>query len=321
MPIGIDVSKLKFNVHFLQKNLNAEFENNPKGFKLFFSWLKKHKVLDSKICMESTGKYSHYLANFLFEKSLCVYVVNPACIKFFANSKIKRIKTDESDAKLIAEFCLERAKELKVWEPLSPEQFELLELDRLKSDLTDDLTRLKNRLEGAHTKESKKKLKSLIKQREKELEEFDKELIKEFDKIETLKENKNLLKTIPGIGEGASKTILLETGNIDRFETGRDLAAYTGVTPSIRQSGTSLKSSGNISRKGNKRLRTILYMPALSAMKHNPIIKKFVDKLKAKGKTGKQIVCAVIRKLIHMIFGVLKNRIPFDPNYVNMQFA
>ena len=277
MPVGIDVSKLKFNVHFLDKNIDAEFENNNKGFKKFYSWLKKHKALNSKICMESTGVYSYHLANFLFEKSICVYVVNPFCIKSFAGSKLKRIKTDEVDAQLIAEFCLEREKELQAWKPLPENHLELKELK--------------------------------------------KRLAKKFDKDQALKEKKELLETIDGIGEDTARLILLETGDMENFESARDLAAYTGITPSIRQSGSSLKSNGSISRKGNKHLRSELYMPALSAIKHNPIIKKFAERLKAKGKAWKEIICAVIRKLLHIAFGVLKNRIPFNPNYVNMQFA
>ena len=321
MPVGIDVSKLKFNVHFLEKNIDAEFENNLNGFKKFLSWLKKHKAINSKICMESTGVYSYHLANFLFGKSICVYVVNPFCIKSFASSKLKRIKTDKVDAQLIAEFCLEREKELQPWKPLPENHLELKELNKLKSDLIDDLTCLKNRLEGAHSKILKKKLEKLIKQRALEIKEFKKELAKEFDKDEDLKGKKELLETIDGIGEDTARTILLEAGDIEKFESARDLAAYAGITPSIRQSGTSLKSNGSISRKGNKRLRSELYMPALSAMKHNPVIKEFVERLKAKGKTWKEIICAVIRKLLHMAFGVLKNRIPFDPNYINTQFT
>ncbi len=321
MPVGIDVSKLKFNVHFLEKNIDAEFENNLNGFRKFLSWLKKHKAINSKICMESTGVYSYHLANFLFEKSVCVYVINPFCIKSFAGSKLKRIKTDEVDARLIAEFCLERGKELQLWKPLPAKHFELKELNKLKSDLIDDLTCLKNRLEGAHSEELKKRLEKLIKQREIELKEFKKDLAKEFDKDEDLKEKKELLETIDGIGEDTARTILLEAGDIEKFESARDLAAYAGITPSIRQSGTSLKSSGSISRKGNKRLRSDLYMPALSAMKYNPVIKEFAERLKAKGKAWKEIICAVIRKLLHLAFGVLKNRIPFDPNYINTQFA
>ena len=321
MPIGIDVSKLKFNIHFLEKNIDAEFENNLNGFKKFLSWLKKHKVLNSKICMESTGVYSYHLASFLFEKAFCVYVINPFCIKSFAGSKLKRIKTDKVDAQLIAEFCLEREKELNLWKPLPKNHLELKELNKLKSDLIDDLTCLKNRLEGAHSEMLKQSLRNIIKQREVELKEFKKKLKKEFDKDEDLNEKKKLLETIDGIGENTARTILLEAGDIEKFESARDLAAYAGITPSIRQSGTSLKSNGSISRKGNKRLRSELYMPALSAMKHNPIIKEFAERLKAKGKTWKEIICAVIRKLLHMAFGVLKNRIPFDPNYINTQFA
>ena len=119
MTIGIDVSKLKFNVHFLHKNLDAEFENNIQGFKKFHSWLKKHKALNSFVCMEATGIYSYHLAFFLSENNIKVIISNPYQIKSFANSKLKRIKTDKTDAKLIAEFCEVNNKELRLWTPPS----------------------------------------------------------------------------------------------------------------------------------------------------------------------------------------------------------
>jgi transposase len=136
-----------------------------------------------------------------------------------------------------------------------------------------------------------------------------------------LKKKKDLLQTIPGVGELTAEVILSETRGMKLFEKACQLAAYSGITPMSRQSGSSLNSKGSISRLENKNLRKAMYFPAIVAKKCNPIIKMFCERLSERGKSGKQVICAAIRKLLHIVFGMLKSGKPFDPKYQNLAFS
>ena len=130
-----------------------------------------------------------------------------------------------------------------------------------------------------------------------------------------LKQQRDLLDTIPGLGELSIATLLAEVPNILAFETAAQLAAYVGVTPRQFRSGSSVHRPTHISKCGNARLRAALYFPAMVALRHNPVVRAFGERLKATGHTGKSIVVAAMRKLLHLIYGVLKSGLPFDPSY------
>jgi transposase len=125
-----------------------------------------------------------------------------------------------------------------------------------------------------------------------------------------LKEQSELLQTIPGIGKRTAHLLLAEI-EFKRYDSARQIAAQAGVTPRWRQSGTSLKQTA-LSKLGNARLRKALYFPAIVARQHNEIIREFASRLKKRGKTPMQIVCAAMRKLLHIAFGVLKHKRAFD---------
>ena len=158
-------------------------------------------------------------------------------------------------------------------------------------------------------------MQGLIEKLENGLEEIERKIEVLFENNDELREKKELLKTIPGVGEEVAQVFLSEIPDIKDFGSARQLACHAGITPRIRQSGSSVNSAGRISKIGNARLRKILYMPSMNAMRFNPIMIKFAMRLKERGKKGKQIICAVIRKLIHIIYGVLSSRRAFDPNH------
>ena len=135
-----------------------------------------------------------------------------------------------------------------------------------------------------------------------------------------LKERSALLETIPGIGKLTAARLLAELGDISCFEDAPQLAAYAGLNPKGFRSGSSVHKKTRLSKEGRALLRHILYMPAIVAWKHNPIIRAFCDRLTQRGLPKMAIVAAAMRKLLHLVFGVLKNRQPFDPNYL-MQSA
>lgn len=158
----------------------------------------------------------------------------------------------------------------------------------------------------------KPSLTRIIKMLENEIKTLKKSVKDHIDNDPNLKEQAQLLQTIPGIGE---KTAALLLGEIEfsRYASARQVAAYAGVTPSKAQSGTSLKQT-RLSKLGNGRIRKGLYFPAIVARNHNQIINDFAGRLEKNGKTSMQIICASMRKLLHLAFGVLKHKQPFNPN-------
>ena len=122
------------------------------------------------------------------------------------------------------------------------------------------------------------------------------------------------LQSIPGIGKTTAIAIISETPDINYLHNARQLAAFAGLTPRHRTSGTSLKGRSRLSKMGSATLRKALYFPAIVAKKHNPILSEFAQKLANKGKQTMVIIGAIMRKLLHIIYGVLKHKTPFNPN-------
>jgi transposase len=311
--LGIDISKKKIDILLTlsPKPIKKIFENTSTGHKLLDGWLRGLRVeRDVHICLEATGPYSEPLAEFLFEKGYRVSMVNPKRVREFGGAKLRRNKTDAADARLIADFCL--AMEPELWHPLPPEMKQLQAFTRRIESLDQILQAERNRLKESAPKEVKPSLKRMINSIEKEIEKVTKLIKEHIDNNPDLKEQSDLLRTIPGIGE---KTIPLLLGELEfaAFDSARSVAAFAGLTPRKDQSGSSLDKT-RISKLGSGRVRKALYFPAISALKHNQIIKSFASRLSRNGKRPKEIVCAAMRKLLHIAFGVIKHHRPFDPN-------
>ncbi len=308
--LGIDISKAKFDVALLMndKVKHKKFDNKTNGFSQFVEWLNSYKIQDLHICMEATGIYGEALATFLCDAGYKVSVVNPAQIKGFARGELTRTKTDKADAKLIARFC--RAMNPNPWQPQPPHIRELQALVRRLEALQDMHQQESNRLEGASSiiqasiETIKKKLAEEIK--------IVKEKIKDhIDRHPDLRDKKKLLETIPGVGESTISQVLAFMA-IDNFDSAKKLATFIGLSPKHHISGSSVMGRARLSKIGNSRLRKAFFMPALVAKRYNPILKVFSERLKSAGKSKMLIIGAVMRKLVHIIYGVLKSGKSFD---------
>lgn len=309
--LGIDVSKRKLDValHFDDKTLVKKFDNSTSGCKLLVAWLETLHRESVHVCLESTGVYGDLVAHSMHDAGHIVSVVNPLRVKAYAVSSLRRNKTDKADARLIADFC--QTQNPEPWVPPSPEVLKIQALSRRVDALEEMRQAEKNRLDVSPNN-TRSSIKRMIKMLEKEIHDLEKQIKDHIDQDPKLKNQKDLLETIPGIGEKTSHMLLSEV-EFERFDSARDVAAYAGVTPKQRKSGTSLNYT-RLSKMGNSRLRKRLYFPAIVAGQYNQVIKEFAKRLAKNGKSGKQIVCASIRKLLHIAFGVLKNQTPFDPN-------
>ena len=316
--LGIDISKDKFDVFICGQS--GQFVNDLNGFKALISWLKKKKVFSNlHACLESTGRYGQELAEYLHEKKVKVSIVNPCLIKNFALSLGKRNKTDAIDSEVIARFC--EVNQPSLWEPPSESLKALIELTRTVEDLKKQRQALNNRLEGKLNKTVEKSLKEIVKHLDEQINLLEKKASEIVSDDDNLNGKKSLLMTIPGIGEQTAQIILSETkGKPEEFDSSRALVAYSGLNPSNRQSGKSLNWS-SISRKGSSYFRTKLYFPTLSAIRNNPLIKEFYERLIKKGKAKMQAVCACMAKLLKLAYGVLKSGKEFNPNYQNTAFS
>lgn len=310
--VGIDIAKKKFDVALPlgEKAKSGTFHNTPAGFAIFARWLTKHGVERTHVCMEATGTYGEELALYLYRAGHVVSVVNPAKIKGFAQGELSRTKTDKSDAALIARFC--RAMKPEAWQPPAPEIKKLQALVRRVEELNGMLTQERNRLATANevVKPSIEEVILLLQERIKHLRQL---ISEHIDGDPGLCSKRDLLESIPSIGPTTSAMILAEFGDVERFGDARHMASFCGLTPRHRQSGSSVRGKSRLSKTGSSRIRKALYMPALSAIRYNPVIIAFRKRLLANGKSRMVIVGAIMRKLVHIIFGVLRSGRPFDP--------
>jgi len=309
--LGIDVAKLKLDVALLRddKTRTRQFDNSTAGFQALQAWLTSLHLDNLQVCLEATGSYAEAIAVFLHQAGYRVSVVNPLRIKGEAQAQMKRNKTDRADARLIADFCQKHNP--PPWQPPSPAVAELQAITRRLEVLEEMLQAEKNRLPVTPVK-TQPSVQRMIANLEQEIEELNHSIDDHFDKHPELKEQSRLLQTIPGIGEKTAKFLLAEI-DFSRYESARAVAAYAGVTPRKNQSGTSVKGT-NLSKLGNGRIRKGIYFPAIVAKNHNELVKEFAKRLEERGKSQMQIVCASMRKLLHIAFGVLKNKTPYNPN-------
>lgn len=318
--LGIDVSKSKFDVALLRQDeyLLATFDNVSAGFVKLRKWLKKRKVDNLHACLEATGRYGDELALFLHEAGYQVSVVNPARIKAYAASQLKRNKTDKEDAKVIAHFCATQVPE--PWTPPSQAQQELQAMVRHLEALQTMRQQESNRLQaGVPSVAVRETLEAHIAFLDEQIDQLTERIREHIDQHPGLKQQKDLLISIPGIADVTAAKLLAEIPSLDRFDGAPQLAAYAGLTPSQHQSGSSVFRRGRLAKTGNAHLRRALYMPALVALRWNPIIQVFAERLRERGKHKMVIVGAVMRKLLHIVYGVLKSGMPFDPSYANVQ--
>lgn len=315
--LGIDVGKADLYCHLLLQTepASARFDNNPRGIQGLATWLSKQCPPERlAACLEQTGHYGRAVAGALFELGVgALYLTNPRQIKAFANQRLRRNKSDTADARLIAGFVRSEHAELRPWQPRSACQESVTELGRYASSLTGDTAKLKVRLESAQSSATRESLRRRIAFHEKELAGIRSQIAACISGDEELRARYALLETIPGLGDITCQALLAELPEIELFADARQLAAWAGVTPRHHISGTSGRPTTPITKVGSANLRKALFFPAMNAKTFNPLLKEFAQRLEQNGKTGKQIVVAVMRKLLHQIFGVLKSGQPFDP--------
>ena len=315
--LGIDISKAKFDIHLIggEQTWSGQFDNTDQGFKQLHKWLKKRKGNQVHACMEATGSYGEALTYFLHGQGYQVSVINPKIIKHYGQSKMQRNKTDKLDARLIAQYC--QREQPRVWQPPSEAQRTLRALTRRLEALQTDRTREKTRLKAKeHPGMVEQSIKESIAFYAQQIDKLEAQIQDHIDNHpDELKEKQNLLTSIPGVGNKTSAILLGELPDIQLFKSSKQVTAFAGLTPRQLQSGQ-MHRYGSIYKLGSRRLRNALYFPAMTGMLHNPILRDMAERLAERGITGMSAVAALMRKLLQLVYGVLKSERPFDPDYV-----
>lgn len=311
--LGIDISKDIFDV-YSDQTAHQRFSNDAKGFKDFLKILPK----DTLVVMEATGYYHYRLAQFLYKNNCLVSVVNPLSVKRFIQMKLAKVKTDKSDAKAIFEYG--KMNEVPMYTALTDIQSECLQLFRLLDIYVKKRTQTKNKLHGEKVLGIPSKF--VYNSLHRDLKHLDKEINGiETRLLELVKQEHqhqlSLLKSIPGMGAKTALFLIVITDGFTKFETGSQLCSYVGITPTIRESGSSVRGRSRISKVGNKKLRNLLFLCAFSACKHNKACKELYNRIVAKGKSKKLALIAVSNKLLKQSFAIAKSGLNYDENFVS----
>jgi transposase len=313
--LGIDLSKETFHACLVSDHAEATkaFPNTSKGFEQLTAWLRNRHAVDVHICMEATGAYWERLASYLHGVEQRVSVVNPARIKAFAQSELLRTKTDEVDAALIVRFC--KSQSPKPWLP-PPAQIRVLQaLMRHYEHLKTTRAQQSVYAQSSEAAIVTTSIREVIATLDEQIAQVERKVRQHFDDHPDLKRRRDLLTSIPGIGETTAGSILSEIPHLDRFQSAKAVAAFAGLSPRERRSGTSIHGRTRLCKTGNARVRKALYMPAMVALRFNPTLGIFAERLLAAGKHKRLIIGAVMRKLLVLAYSILRSGVAFDANY------
>ena len=306
--LGIDISKKTFDAALLTLDAtpkHKKFDNTPEGFARLDDWLTQQMAGEIHACLEATGHYGRALAQHLFDSGHKVSVVNPAGPSAFARAQLSRTKTDKADAIRIAQFCL--AHSPLPWTPPSAEVATLQALVRRLESLGQMRQMESLRIESAASAAVLSSIEAVLLVLDEQMSQVEKQIAEHIDQHPDLKRQSDLLRSIPGIGSKTAAALLCELGDWSRFSSARAAAAYVGVVPRVRESGTSVRGRSSMCKLGNARLRKALYFPAISGLRFNPVLIAMSERLLALGKCKMVILGAAMRRLIHLAFGVLKS--------------
>lgn len=315
--VGIDVSKATLDIALQQAETTCHFQvaNTPNGFQQLRARLALCPFI-ACIGLEASGRYGEAVAGDLYAAGYAVSYINPKQIHDFAQVHLHYNKTDKQDALLIARFC--QLHQPPLWQPAQPVYQQLQQQTRHLHTLQASQQQQRNRLQsGLKDATVCALIQAHIDFLSTQIQRLQQAIHDLINQHAALQYQHHLLLSIPGIADKTAAVLLAEIGDITRFNTARQLAAWVGITPRQFQSGTSVQRPSRISKQGNTHLRAALYRPAVSARRWNPACRRLAQRLQQRNKHGIAINIAVMRQLLHQVYGILKSGQPFDPNYQN----
>ena len=331
--VGLDISSEKIDCCISVIDINQKvtvksstvISNDLKGFKTLDNWIIKHhkeKVIPLVICMEATGVYYESCALFLFEKSYKVSVVLPNKAKKYLQAIGIKSKNDSIDAKGLAQMGAEQA--LKLWQPIGKYFYELRQYTRQYQNIQEQKTVINNQLHSLENgmycnKTISKQLKNIIELFDKQLNELDKKIQNHINSNPEVQQKVMNICKIKGIANLSLATVLAETNGFELFENAKQLVSYAGFDVVENQSGSRVGRT-KISKKGNSRIRRILFMPAFTVVscKEKPFLDLYNRTFEKHGVKMKSYV-AVQKKILVIIYFLWKNNQEYNPEIYNIQ--
>lgn len=305
--VGIDISKDFLDVKVLPSGESYRFTNDKKGVQKLYKTLSTMEI--ELIVIEPTGGYERLVHHSLAEKGLNVALVNPKRARAFANAINQLAKTDKIDAEVLARFGQLIKPPVR---PIPDKTLTVLQAKlRRRNDLVNIKTAEYNR-RAVSVDEVKKEITEHIKYLKNSIDKIEKEIYQEFKKIPDIWEKVKRLREIPGVGKILSMTLVLELPELGKISN-KEIAALAGLAPITKESGN-FKGKKSIFG-GRKGVRSTLYMPIISAITHNPVIKAFYRKLINNGKLHKVAATASMRKFLVIINSIMKNGTKWDNTY------
>lgn len=315
--LGIDVAKDTLDVvlHLAGQKVHRVFANSPLGFVALHGWLRSLPAQQFLICLEATGSYSDGIAHFLAEQGYAVAVLNPAILVHYRKSENIRSKNDKLDAELLARYGQE--KRPRLWKPVPPDVLTLRLLLAYRDDVLGMLRQERNRLHaGRLTTWTRAQIEQHSQQLAQRLKAAEQQLKAHLTDSPELLSIWLRLQTIPGIGWLTAASLIASIGEISRFARVGALVSLAGLAIKEQDSGTSVHGRPQIDRHGHAHLRQVLYWCAITAMRTDPQIGAWAQRLRQRGKPNKIVIVAVMRKLLHIAYGVWKSGTDYDPQLV-----
>jgi transposase len=332
--IGIDFSKEKIDVAILfaegltetSMRLFNEFKNSVSGYKQLVKWVEESSNETEPslrlFCGENTGDYNKPLCNFLYGRGFDMWLENAKSIK--DASGIRRLKSDRTDANMIAEYAMRNNDKAIVYEPLSESLSQLRELFLYRQMVVRHRCSFQVRRGEKRLNMEKSPVKTMISQSgrhivtelNKEIEKIDKRIAELIDSDEELTQVFTIVTSIPGIGTQNAVCLMVYTDNFRRFNfDSRKIACYYGIAPFGRDSGTSVHTDPHVHYMANRQIKAMLSQAALSAAKFNPVIASYYSRLIERGKKRQIALNNVKNKLVHIVTAMVRNKQLFDKDY------
>ena len=332
--VGIDFSKEKIDVAIIfaegltetSMRVSNEFKNSVSGYKQLVKWVEESSNETEPslwlFCGENTGDYSKPLCNFLYGRGFDMWLENAKSIK--DASGIRRLKSDRTDANMIAEYAMRNNDKAIVYEPLCESLSQLRELFLYRQMVVRHRCSFQVRRGEKRLNMEKSPVKTMISQSgrhivtelNKEIEKIDKRIAELIDSDDELAQVFTIVTSIPGIGTQNAVCLMVYTDNFRRFNfDSRKIACYYGIAPFGRDSGTSVHTDPHVHYMANRQIKAMLSQAALSAAKFNPVIASYYSRLIERGKKRQIVLNNVKNKLVHIVTAMVRNKQLFDKDY------
>lgn len=316
--IGCDVSKYTLDFAIYQRGIDYrkfkhhQVSNDEAGFKELLKWLKSNgvkKYKDTVVGIEHTGYYSNALAEWLFRKKITFCYLHPLDVKNYISSS--RNKNDSEDACMIADYLYTMREKLT---PSTPEPSKIKQLRALRNEralIIKSRTAFLNLLKNIDEPASIKRMQTIINELNTQVKAIEKSIMEAINSNEKIKQNYNLITTIPGIGLVNAINTIIATCNFTKFQTARQYAKFCCICPLSNESGISVRGGEHISKKGHNELKTDLTEAARSTIIHNSQMKAYYQRKRAQGKSHGCVMNAIKFKLVCRMFAVIIRQSPY----------